>query len=55
MVGRVLIVDVKISVKLEHNANIYSHHHCLPNNSPGKIIAIFVAKDKASIKLTLFQ
>jgi hypothetical protein len=55
MVGKVFIVEVKISAKLEAKANINNHHHCLPNKRPGKIIANLVEKAKNSIILVLFQ
>lgn len=55
MVGRVFTVDVHIKAKLEARANIYSHHHCLPNNKPGKMIEIFVINAQNSIELALFQ
>ena len=55
IVGKVFFVDVHIRDKLEIKAKINNHHHCFPNNSPGKIISIFVAKAKNSIVLGLFQ
>jgi hypothetical protein len=55
MVGRVFTVDVQIKAKLEARAKIYSHHHCLPNSSPGNIIIILVINAKNSIELGLFQ
>jgi hypothetical protein len=53
--GRVFFVEDQINAKLETKANIYSHHHCLPSNSPGKIIQSFVIKAKNSTVLGLFQ
>jgi hypothetical protein len=55
IVGRVLRVDVQIRLMLEMMANMYNHHHCLSRRSPGKMIAIFVAKPQASTELTLVQ
>ena len=55
MVGNVFIVEVKIKARLDTRANINSHHHCLPNKRPGKIIASFVEKAQNSIMLVLFQ
>lgn len=55
IVGRVFTVDVHINAKLENKAKIYSHHHCFPNKSPGKIIKIFVMKAQNSIKLGFVQ
>jgi hypothetical protein len=55
MVGRVFIVEVKIKAKLDAKANTNSHHHCLPNKRPGKIIANLVEKAQNSIVLVLFQ
>jgi hypothetical protein len=55
MVGKVLIVDVKIKAELEIKATMYSHHHCFSNIKPGIIIASFVEKEKNSIVFTLFQ
>lgn len=53
--GNVFIVDDHINAKLDANAKIYSHHHCLSNNNPGNIIDIFVIKAKNSTVLGLFQ
>jgi len=55
MVGNVLTVDVNINARLEARANINSHQNCLPNKSPGNIIASFVEKAQNSIILTLLQ
>jgi hypothetical protein len=55
IVGNVLTVEDQIRAKLDTNANIYSHHHCFPNNSPGKIIDIFVINAKNSTVFGLFQ
>ena len=55
MVGNVLIVDVKTSVRLDIKANIYSHQNCTPNSRPGKIITSFVENAQNSIMLVLFQ
>lgn len=49
------MVDVSISAMLESKAKMYSHHHCLPNSNPGKIMHIFVANAQASTAFTLFQ
>jgi hypothetical protein len=54
-VGSVFTVDDHIREKLETKAKMYSHQNCLPNNSPGKIIAIFVMKAKNSTVLGLSQ
>jgi hypothetical protein len=55
IVGKVFTVDVHIKAKLEARANMYNHHHCLPNNKPGKMIEIFVINAQNSIELGLFQ
>ena len=55
IVGRVLIVDVITNAKLDAKANKYSHHHCLPNSSPGKMMHILVAKAQASTVFTFVQ
>jgi hypothetical protein len=55
IVGKVFIVEVNISAKLDARANINNHHHCLPNKRPGKIIASLVEKAQNSIILVLFQ
>jgi hypothetical protein len=55
IVGRVLMVDVRIKDKLEIKANIYSHHHCLPSKRPGIIISNLVEKAKNSIVFTVLQ
>lgn len=55
MLGKVLTVDDHIKAKLEIKANTKSHHHCFPNNSPGKIIQSLVIKAKNSTLLALFQ
>jgi len=49
------MVDDQISARLETKAKIYSHHHCFPNNKPGKIIHTFVIKAKNSTVFGLFQ
>jgi hypothetical protein len=54
-VGRVFIVEDHIKAILETKANIYSHHHCFPNNNPGKIIQSFVINAKNSTVFALFQ
>jgi predicted ATP-dependent Lon-type protease len=54
-VGGVLTVEDQIKAILEIIANMYNHHHCLPNSSPGNIIAILVAKPQASTVLTFVQ
>lgn len=48
IVGSVFSVEDQMSARLDSIANIYSHQNCTPNNSPGKIMAIFVAKPHAS-------
>ena len=53
--GRVFFVEDHINARLENKANIYSHHHCLPNSSPGNIIQSFVIKAKNSMVFGLFQ
>lgn len=55
IVGSVLTVDVNTRHRLDANANRYSHHHCLPNRRPGKMMAIFVANAHASMALTRVQ
>jgi hypothetical protein len=55
IVGKVLTVDDQINARLDTRANMYSHHHCLPNNKPGNIIDIFVMKAKNSTVLGLSQ
>jgi hypothetical protein len=55
IVGRVFMVDVNTSAKLERRAKIYNHHHCLPKSNPGKMMHILVANAHASMVLTLFQ
>jgi hypothetical protein len=53
--GRVFFVEDQINAKLETKANIYSHHHCLPSNNPGKIIQSLVIKAKNSTVFGLLQ
>lgn len=55
IVGNVLTVDDQINAKLENNAKIYNHHHCLPSNNPGNTIDIFVINAKNSTVFGLFQ
>lgn len=55
IVGNVLIVEVATNATLETKAKMYSHHHCLPNSNPGKMMTIFVANEIASTVLTLVQ
>jgi hypothetical protein len=55
MVGRVLMVEVLISSRLDTTAKIYSHHHCFPRSRPGTMIMILVVKAKNSMVFTLFQ
>jgi hypothetical protein len=55
IVGNVLIVEDHTKAKLEIKANIYSHHHCLPNNNPGNIIDNFVINAKNSTVFALVQ
>lgn len=55
IVGKVLMVDVRTSVKLDTDANIYNHQNWTPNSRPGKIITSFVENAKNSIILVLFQ
>jgi hypothetical protein len=55
IVGSVFTVDVHINARLDTNAKIYSHHHCIPKRRPGIIIVALVINDINSIKLTLFQ
>ncbi len=49
------MVDDHIRAKLEIKAKTYSHQNCLPNRSPGNMIAIFVIKAKNSTVFGLFQ
>lgn len=55
MVGSVLTVEVRIKAAEEIRAKMYSHHHCFPKRSPGKIIQILVPNAQASITFTRFQ
>lgn len=55
IVGKVFTVDDQISARLDTNAKMYSHHHCLPNSKPGNMIDIFVIKAKNSTVFGLFQ
>jgi hypothetical protein len=55
MVGNVFTVEDQIKARLEIKAKMYNHQNCLPNNSPGKIIAILVMNAKNSTVLGLFQ
>jgi hypothetical protein len=55
IVGKVFTVADQISARLDTNANMYSHHHCLPNRRPGNIIDIFVIKAINSTVFGLFQ
>jgi hypothetical protein len=55
IVGSVLIVDVRIKATLDAKANINNHQNCLPNRSPGNIIASLVENAQNSIMFTLFQ
>jgi len=55
IVGSVLMVDVNMRQVLDARANRYSHHHCLPNRRPGKMMAIFVPNAQASMVLTRVQ
>ena len=55
MVGKVFFVEDHTKEMLDTNANMYNHHHCFSNKSPGKIIASFVIKAKNSTVLGLVQ
>jgi hypothetical protein len=49
------MVEDQMRATLETKANIYSHHHCLPNKSPGNIMQSFVANAENSTVFALFQ
>ena len=55
IVGKVFLVEDHINNNDDTNAKMYSHHHCLPNIRPGKIIDSFVANAQNSTVLGLFQ
>lgn len=55
IVGNVFTVDDQINARLETDAKMYSHHHCLPNSKPGNIIDIFVINAKNSTVFGLSQ
>jgi hypothetical protein len=55
MLGKVFLVDDHINANDDISANIYSHHHCFPNSSPGNMIDSFVVNAQNSTVLGLFQ
>jgi hypothetical protein len=55
IVGRVFTVEVHISARLDTNAKIYNHHHCIPNKRPGTMIVTLVMNAKNSTVFALFQ